>query len=164
MKEFIINITTFLREDFFPNLPFYLLQVFLVVLVVILFAGINILVRFITDPVCYKIFRMKEHKSGPGMVAFVIALVISAFLLMAAYNAFPQMRPTVIGWAGHKLQQVLTSEEVESIKPKLTLDNLKAAPEKIKKKVSPNAQPESKPATPQPAGSPAASPPPAKAP
>ena len=107
MKDFVAGIFTFFRDDFFPNLGYYLLQIFLVVLWVLIFAGVNIMVRFVTDPICIKVLRMKEHKRGPGLVGLVIALVLMAFLLAFAYSTFPQLRPTVIGWTGHKVQQLI---------------------------------------------------------
>jgi len=123
MKEVIANITTFIKRDLIPNLWYYLVQIFLIVLVVIAFALINIVVRFVTDPLCIKVLRMKENKRGPGMVGLVIALLITTFLLIAAYNLFPQLEPTVIGWAGKNLQKVLTSDKMPDIE---------ALPEKIK--------------------------------
>jgi hypothetical protein len=108
MGKILDKILSFFKYDFFPNLAFYLLQVFLIVLMVLVFAGVNIVVRIITDPLCIKVFRMKEHKRGPGMVAMVITVVICAFLLVISYNAFPQLQPTVIGWTGKQVQKVVT--------------------------------------------------------
>jgi Na+/proline symporter len=102
------EITNLIKHDILPNLPYYLLQIFLIVLMVIVFAFVNIVVRFITDPLCIKVLRMKENKRGPGTVGFVISAVIMVFLLIFAYNAFPQLQPTVIGWTGKQLQKVVT--------------------------------------------------------
>lgn len=124
MKEAIIDVMGFIKQDILPNLPYYLLQVFLFVLLVIIFAFINIIVRLVTDPLCYKVLRMKEENRGPGMVAFVVSLVVAAFMLVVAYNAFPQLQPTVVGWTGHKVQQILTWDWEETFE---------AVPEKIKK-------------------------------
>ncbi|HPQ70756.1 MAG TPA: hypothetical protein PKW95_16650 [bacterium] len=111
MKEAIANGLAFFKNDFFPNLPFYLLQIFLVVLIVLLFAGINIAVRMITDPICIRVLRMKENKRGPGMVGLVIALVITTLLLALAYTSFPQLRPTVVGWLGEKVVRLIETRD-----------------------------------------------------
>lgn len=108
MKESVASLLNFFKNDFFPNLPYYLLQIFLIVVMLLIFAGINIGVRMITDPICTKVLRMKEHKRGPGMVGLVITLLICAFLLAWTYSAVPQLRPTVIGWTGEKIQNLFT--------------------------------------------------------
>lgn len=107
MKEAIAKGLAFFKNEFFPNLPYYLLQIFLIVLVVMLFAGINIAVRMITDPICTRVLRMKENKRGPGLVGMVITLVISSLLLALAYTSLPQLRPTVIGWLGEKVVRLI---------------------------------------------------------
>ena len=152
MKEAIANLTNFMKNDFFTNLPYYMLQVFLLVLVVLIFAGINIVVRFVTDPICYKVLRMKENKSGAGAVAFVLAVFITLFLLVVANNSLPQLRPTVIGWAGHNIQKVLTSDKMPDLKTDIktkmpnaddvkgVLPSLNSDPDK-KKAPLPNSEP-----------------------
>lgn len=143
MKEAIIDITSFIKQDILPNLPYYLLQVFLLVLMVIIFAFINIFVRLVTDPFCYKVLRMKEENRGSGMVAFVISLVIAAFMLVVAYNAFPQLQPTVVGWTGNKVQQILTwdwEETIEAVPEKMK----NILPKDTEKKAETKADPEKK--------------------
>jgi len=115
MKDFIADVFRFFKNDFFPNLAYYLLQIFLVVLVVLIFAGINIVVRFITDPICTKILRMKEHKRGPAMVGLVIATVITIILLSLTYTTFPSLRSTVIGWMGHQAYHLMTFEKLPDL-------------------------------------------------
>ncbi len=111
MKEGIAAIIDFIRNDFFPNLAYYLLQIFLIVVLVLIFAGINIGVRMITDPICIKVLRMKENKRGPGTVGLGISVIITALLLMWSYATFPQLRPTVIGWTGHQIQRLFHKTE-----------------------------------------------------
>ncbi len=115
MKEIIGRIFTFFRDDFFPHLSYYLLQVFLVVLLVIVFAGINIFVRFVTDPLCIKVLRMREDRRGPGFVGLFFSTIIMALLLIYSYAHFPQMRPTVVGWVGGKLQQAVVRDELPDL-------------------------------------------------
>ena len=69
MKKVVFEITSFIRNYLIPHLPYYLLQIFLIVLMIIAFAIINIIVRFVTDPLCIKVLRMKENKRGPGTIA-----------------------------------------------------------------------------------------------
>jgi len=52
------------------------------------------------------VLRMKEHKRGPGFVGLGISVIITALLLAWSYSAFPQLRPTVIGWTGHQVQKI----------------------------------------------------------
>jgi hypothetical protein len=115
MKEAIAGIFSFFRDDFFPNLGYYLLQIFLIVLVVMLFAGINIAVRFITDPICTKVLRMREDKRWPSMIGLFFSAIITAILLIWSYAHVPQMRPTVIGWAGKQLQTLVTWDKLPDL-------------------------------------------------
>jgi hypothetical protein len=111
MKEGLAKIFNFFKNELVPNLPYYLLQIFLVVVMVLIFAGINLAVRMLTDPICIKVLRMKEHKRGPGFVGLVISAIIMAILLMWSYATFPQLKPTIIGWTGHHLQILLNKHD-----------------------------------------------------
>ena len=135
MKEFVTKVLVFFRDDFFPNLPYYLLQIFLIVVLVLIFAGINIAVRMITDPICHKVLRMREDKRWPGLIGLVIAAVITALLLAWSYTVFPQLRPTVIGWTGHKVQQLLNWGD--------RLPDLEPVPIELPPKPTPSAAPPS---------------------
>jgi len=157
MKEFIGSVFRFFRDDFFPNIGFYLLQIFLIVLMVLIFAGINIVVRFITDPICHKVLRMKENKRGPGMVGLVISVIIFVLLLAWVYVAFPQLEPTVVGWTGKQMYRLVNWGDKL---PDLAVPPEKAVPKPEKIKPQP-AQPAPAPTpaplvapTPVPAGAP----------
>lgn len=115
MKQWIAEGLSFLRNDFFPNLGYYLLQIFLIVLVVLIFSGINIVVRFITDPICIKVLRMREEKRWPGLVGLFFSAIITAILLIFLYGHFPQLRSTVIGWTGEKLEHLITWDRLPDL-------------------------------------------------
>jgi hypothetical protein len=161
MKQWIADGLSFFRDDFFPNLGYYLLQIFLIVLVVLIFSGINILVRFITDPICIKVLRMREDKRWPGMVGLFLSTIVTAILLVFIYNSFPQVRSTVIGWTGEKLQQLITWDRLPDLD--IPTDEAVPVPEKSPppalKKVG---SPADIPAPGKTAPPPAAAPPPGK--
>ena len=115
MADILGRIFAFFRDDFFPNLSYYLLQVFLLVLLVILFAGVNLLVRFLTDPVCINVLRMREEKRGPGLVGLFFSTIIMVFALVFAFSHFPQLRPTAVGWVGEKLQHVIVWDKLPNL-------------------------------------------------
>ncbi len=154
------DITHVIEHVILPNLPYFLRQIFLIVLMVIVFAFVNIVVRFITDPLCIKVLRMKENKRGPGTVGFVVSAVIMVFLLIFAYNAFPQLQPTVIGWTGKTLQKVISLDfdsfdksipsEVKGVPEKIE-SGAKKAVKKVKSatKKEPPAPPKAPPAPPK---------------
>lgn len=128
MKQWIADGLSFFRDDFFPNLGYYLLQIFLIVLVVLIFSGINILVRFITDPICIKVLRMREDKRWPGLVGLFLSTIVTAILLIFIYSSFPQVRSTVIGWTGEKLQQIITWDRLPDLE--IPADEAVPAPDK----------------------------------
>jgi hypothetical protein len=140
MKELIAKIINFFRYDFFPNLAYYLLQIFLVVVLVLIFAGINIGVRMVTDPICIKVLRMKENKRGPGLVGLGISVIITALLLAWSYAAFPQLRPTVIGWTGHQVQKLFhKTEQLPDLAPAAVEHG--APPERVPGENAPSPSP-----------------------
>jgi hypothetical protein len=140
-----------------------LLQVFLLVLLVIVFAGINIVVRLITDPLCIKVLRMREDKRWPSLIGLVISTVIMVILLIVAYTSFPQLRPTVIGWAGKHLQQVVTWDRLPDIEMPAGLEPVPKGDVPPTKKPPTKGKPGGKPAETEPAG-PAKGPPPGSSP
>jgi hypothetical protein len=127
MKQMVYDVASFIRNDLLPNIPFYLLQLFLIVITVLVFTFINVIVRFFTDPVCTKVLRMNENKRGPSTVAFVITLCLTAVLFASMYQAFPQFRPTVLGWAGEKVHRLIFTGKVKIPKlPQEVLDKAKS--------------------------------------
>ena len=68
----------------------------------------------------------------------VISAVIFVFVLVGAYRVFPQLEPTVVGYVGHKLEAVISSEKIP--KPDEVRQMIPQAVKKLGKKDTP-AQP-----------------------
>ena len=102
LEIWVAKIIHFFRYEFFANLPYYLILIFLVVLAVLVFAGLNIAVRFITDPIFHKVFRIKESSKIPAVIGGIITAVIALFVLNWIYQNFPTLKPYFEGlwvWA-----------------------------------------------------------------
>ncbi|MCZ7586418.1 MAG: hypothetical protein M5R36_25530 [Deltaproteobacteria bacterium] len=92
---FLYKIVAFFKYDFFPNLWMYLTLVFIIVISVVIFAGINIVVRSITDPIMHKVFRFGEDSRIPPLLGGLASVIVTILVLQWFYNSFPALRPPV---------------------------------------------------------------------
>ena len=99
VKEGAVNVIEkiigFFKYDFFPNLWMYLTLIFMLVIGVVIFAGINIVVRSITDPIFHKIFRFDESSRVPMVIGGLLSLVVTVLAFQWLYNTFPALKPPV---------------------------------------------------------------------
>lgn len=107
MKQILADIGSFFRDDLLPNIGHYLLQAFLILVVLVVFTAITIVVRLFIDPVMFKVFRLREGNRLPGLLSLILSLVILAYVLIFSVNRFAPIRPTVVGWAGENLRELV---------------------------------------------------------
>jgi len=105
MKRILADIGSFFRDDLLPNIGHYLLQGFMLLVVLIVFVAITIVVRLLIDPLLLKVFRLREDSRLPGFLALVLSLVVLGYALIFAANRFAPVRPTVVGRAGEQLRE-----------------------------------------------------------
>ncbi|MBZ0273708.1 hypothetical protein K8I61_16840 [bacterium] len=92
---FVGKIVGFFKYDFFPNLWMWMTLVFMLVIAVVIFAGITLVVRTITDPIIVKVFRMDESTKIPALVGGVLSVVVAIFAFQWFYDMFPALHPPI---------------------------------------------------------------------
>ncbi len=90
---FIGKLIGFFKYDFFPNLWMYLTLVFMLVIGVLVFAAINIFVRFIIDPIFHKVLRFDESSKIPPIVGAIASIIVAIFAFQWLYSTFPTVQP-----------------------------------------------------------------------
>ena len=73
----------------------YLTLIFMLVIGVVIFAGINLVVRSITDPIFHKIFRFDESSRVPMVIGGFLSLVVTVLAFQWFYDTFPALSPPV---------------------------------------------------------------------
>ena len=89
------KIAGFFKYDFFPNLWMYLTLVFMLVIGVVIFAGLNFIVRSITDPILNKVFRIPESSKAPAYIGGIASIVAAVIVFQWLYASFPTLQPPV---------------------------------------------------------------------
>ena len=87
------KIVSFFRDDFFPNLWMYLTLFFMLVIGVLVFAAINIAIRFIVDPIFHKVLRFDESSKVPPIVGAIISVIVAVVGFQWLYATFPTLQP-----------------------------------------------------------------------
>ncbi len=105
MRKFLDTAHDFIVSGMSGDLGDTLAQAFFVLVAVLLFFSLNVVVRFFTDSITLKVMRIREDSPLPSIIALVATAVLFAYALVAANRHIPSLRPTVLGWAGKKIER-----------------------------------------------------------
>ncbi|MCB1153329.1 hypothetical protein KDL45_06745 [bacterium] len=94
-KGYVEGFISFISDNLLPNMWGILTLLFLTTIAFMLFAGVNIAVRYVSDPFFQRLLRPKTGARAPILLGSVISVIVTYFILKAVYHAFPALHPSV---------------------------------------------------------------------